>query len=60
MNFLDVLCRIGRFPRINDTKFWQAHVAKMKMKAAMNVVKALALFGVVGWGCISRGQAGDQ
>jgi hypothetical protein len=35
------------FPRVNDTKAWQAHVAKAKTKAAMNAVKALAVLGVV-------------
>jgi len=32
---------------MNDTKSWQAHVAKSKMKGAMNVLKVLAGVGVV-------------
>lgn len=35
------------FPRVNDTKAWLAEVGRMKMKAAMNIVKVLAILGVV-------------
>jgi len=38
------------FPRVNDTKSWRAHVLRSKMKGAMNLVKALAVVGVVGLG----------
>ncbi len=47
------------FPRVNDTKSWQAHVGQMKTKAAINALKILASFSVVvvgayfartGWG----------
>jgi hypothetical protein len=45
--FLDVLVPDVPFPRVNDTKSWRAHVAKLKMKEAMNVLKVLAGLGVV-------------
>jgi len=35
------------FPRVNDTKSWQTHVAKAKMKTAMNAVKVLTVLGMV-------------
>jgi hypothetical protein len=50
--FLGVPVPDRPFPRISDTKAWQAHVAKAKTKAAMNAVKALAVLGVVVVECI--------
>lgn len=37
----------GPFPRVNDTKGWQAYMAKTKMKGAMSALKVVGGVGVV-------------
>jgi hypothetical protein len=42
------------FPRVNDTKSWQSHVGRMKMKAAMNCCEGVGHFKCSCGGSVSE------